>query len=119
MVEEHAEGNAAPATSENDWVRLISNDGYTFLIRRKVAMNSGTLKNMLNEESNFAEAATNTCMISERGIIVEKLCEYLSYKALYQNSPQKETPEFQERLQPEIALDLLMAADYYEDPTES
>lgn len=40
------------------------------------------------------------------GIIVEKLCEYLSYKDLYQNSPPKEIPDFQERLQPEIALDL-------------
>ncbi|KZT64666.1 POZ domain-containing protein [Daedalea quercina L-15889] len=108
------QGNAAPTTSDNDWVKLISTDGYTFFIRRKVAMNSGTLKNMLNEESNFAEAATNTCMIEERGIIVEKLCEYLSYKSLYQDLPPKEIPEFQERVQPEIVLDLLMAADYYE-----
>lgn len=80
---------------------------------------------LIGTTGNFAEAATNTCMIEERsantirllslvlmrwsrcsGIIVEKLCEYLSYKALYQSSPPKEIPEFQERLQPEIALDL-------------
>ncbi|KAH9914428.1 POZ domain-containing protein [Fomitopsis serialis] len=109
-----AQGTAAASASDKDWVKLVSTDGYTFLIPRKVAMNSGTLKNMLSEESNFAEAATNTCMIEERGIIVEKLCEYLSYKTLYQDSPPKEIPDFQERLQPEIALDLLMAADYYE-----
>ncbi|KAH9830184.1 BTB/POZ protein [Rhodofomes roseus] len=105
---------ASTSTSDNDWVKLISKDGYTFLIRRKVAMNSGTLKNMVSVESNFAEAATNTCTIDDRGIIVEKLCEYLSYKNLYKDSPPKEIPDFLERLQPEIALDLLMAADYYE-----
>lgn len=37
---------------ENDgWVKLVSSDGYAFLIKRSVAMMSGTLKNMLNFDS--------------------------------------------------------------------
>lgn len=37
---------------DNDaWVKLVSSDGYSFLIKRSVAMMSGTLKNMLNFDS--------------------------------------------------------------------
>ncbi|KZT06615.1 POZ domain-containing protein [Laetiporus sulphureus 93-53] len=100
--------------NDSEWVKLVSNDGYSFLIRKKVAMGSGTLKNMLSEESNFSEAVTNTCAINERGVVLEKLCEYLSYKALYENAPQRDIPDFTERITPEIALELLVAADYYE-----
>ncbi|PCH41925.1 transcriptional elongation regulator [Wolfiporia cocos MD-104 SS10] len=101
--------------SDSDWVKLVSRDGHSYLIPRKVAIGSGTLRNMLSAESNFAEAASNTCFIDERAIVVEKLCEYLFYKALYESVPQKEPiPDFQERIPPEVALELLMAADYYE-----
>lgn len=42
-----------------------------------------------------------------RGIIVEKLCEYLQYKYTYENVPPKEDiPDFLERIQPEIVLEL-------------
>ncbi|EMD36150.1 hypothetical protein CERSUDRAFT_124161 [Gelatoporia subvermispora B] len=100
----------------NDWVRLTSNDGYSFLVRRHVACGSVTLKNMLSAESSFAEAVSNTCHLDERGAVVERLCEYLQYKALYDNSRMKkeEIPDFLERLPPEVAIELLMAADYYE-----
>lgn len=37
---------------DNDgWVKLVSSDGYAFLIKRSVATMSGTLKNMLNFDS--------------------------------------------------------------------
>ncbi|OCH84078.1 POZ domain-containing protein [Obba rivulosa] len=102
---------------DNDWVRLISADGYSFLVRRHVACRSGTLKNMLSMESSFSEAVSNTCtMKDERGAVVERLCEYLQFKAIYDNGSLKkeELPDFTERLAPEVALELLMAADYYE-----
>lgn len=39
---------------ENDsWVKLVSSDGYAFLVKRSVAMMSGTLKNMLNFDSQI------------------------------------------------------------------
>ncbi|EKM48322.1 uncharacterized protein PHACADRAFT_167536 [Phanerochaete carnosa HHB-10118-sp] len=99
--------------SPEDWIRLISTDGYSYLVQRKVAVMSGTLRNMLNND--FAEAASNTCPINERGIIVEKLCEYLQYKHTYENAlPRQDGPDFTERIPPEIALELLVAADYYD-----
>lgn len=39
-----------------EWVRLVSTDGYSFLVKRKVAMVSGTLKNMLGSESEKLKA---------------------------------------------------------------
>ncbi|KAI0635422.1 POZ domain-containing protein [Trametes polyzona] len=99
----------------NEWVRLTSNDGYDFLVKRKVAMCSGTLRNSLSEESSFSEALSNTSHTNERAIIVEKLCEYLTYKSLYESAKKnEEIPDFQERVYPEISLELLVAADYYD-----
>ncbi|GBE84491.1 POZ domain-containing protein [Sparassis latifolia] len=100
--------------NDMEWVKLVSNDGHSFLIRRKVAVRSGTLRQMLSSESNFAEAVSKTCRILERPIVVEKLCEYLSYKSVYEGVPSRELPGFTERVMPEIALELLMTADYYE-----
>ena len=46
-------------------------------------------------------------MTVHRGVIVEKLCEYLTFKTLYEKAPPKEDiPDFTERLAPEIALEL-------------
>ncbi|PIL27183.1 hypothetical protein GSI_10325 [Ganoderma sinense ZZ0214-1] len=100
----------------NEWVRLTSSDGYHYLVRRKVAMCSGTLKNSLSEDGgSFVEAISNTCTMNERGIIVEKLSEYLIYKFTYENAKKNEDiPDFQERVNPEISLELLVAADYYD-----
>ncbi|EIW56079.1 POZ domain-containing protein [Trametes versicolor FP-101664 SS1] len=99
----------------NEWVRLTSTDGYEFLVKRKVAACSGTLRNSLSAESHFSEALSNTAHTNERAVIVEKLCEYLSYKSLYESAKKnEEIPDFQERVYPEISLELLVAADYYD-----
>lgn len=101
----------------DDWVKLVSSDGYSFLVKRNVAMVSGTLKTMLSADSPFREALANTCTISERAVLVEKVCEYMAFKAQYENAgPKEEIPlnEFTERIPPEVALELLLAADYLE-----
>lgn len=42
-----------------------------------------------------------------RAIIVEKVMEYLSHKHLYGKAgPREEIPDFQDRIVPEIALEL-------------
>lgn len=60
----NAKKNVQAGKNPEDWIRLVSTDGYSYLVKRKVAMMSGTLRNMLNND--FAEAASNTCPIQER-----------------------------------------------------
>jgi len=102
---------------EDEWVRLTSTDGFSVIVKRKVATGSGTLKSMLSAESSFSEALTNTCPINERGAVVEKVCEYMAFKSYHTSTnPKEEVPvnEFMERIPPEVALELLLAADYLE-----
>ena len=47
--------------------------------------------------------------VSPRGIIVEKLLEYMAFRAHWESATRKEDPpvqEFMERLPPEIVLEL-------------
>ncbi|KAG2074441.1 POZ domain-containing protein [Suillus decipiens] len=114
--------NDAGAEKRDDWVKITSSDGYSFLVKRSVAAISGTLKNMLSEDSSFREAIANTCPISERAAVVEKVCEYMSFKAYYEGPGSKEgvdVNEFTERIPPEVALELLLAADYLEGVLDS
>ena len=44
---------------------------------------------------------------ASRGVVVEKLCEYLQYKWTYEKaSPKEDIPDFNERIPPEVALEL-------------
>ena len=43
-----------------DTVKLISADGFEFIIDRKAAMKSGTIRNMLSSPAQFTEAIHNT-----------------------------------------------------------
>ncbi|KAK0479964.1 BTB/POZ protein [Armillaria luteobubalina] len=105
-------------SKDEDWVRIESNDGFSFLVRRRVANISGTIKNSLDTESGFSEAESKTYVAREyRGLIVQKLLEYMCFKAHYEKvGPKEEVPvnEFLERIPPEIVLELLLAADYQE-----
>ncbi|KIJ95832.1 hypothetical protein K443DRAFT_682708, partial [Laccaria amethystina LaAM-08-1] len=117
---------------DSDWVRLETTDGFTYLVKRKVALASGTMRNMLDPTSGYTEAKTRICSMKERGIITEKLVEYMCFKTHYESAATKEdipANEFMERVPPEIILELfvfslpprwadksgrLLAADYQE-----
>ncbi|KIY50251.1 hypothetical protein FISHEDRAFT_71859 [Fistulina hepatica ATCC 64428] len=97
-----------PAMDDEQWVRLNSSDGYTFLVKRKVLNMSPFLKDMFSTGSGV-ESETKTGTLDERGIIVEKLLEYLSFKCHYQTvGAREEVPahDFIERIPPEIVLEL-------------
>jgi hypothetical protein len=47
-----------------------------------------------------------------RAVVLEKVCQYLYYKVQNNNSIGKDIPEFP--IEPELALELLMASDYLE-----
>ncbi|KAF9653550.1 POZ domain-containing protein [Thelephora ganbajun] len=95
-----------------DWVCMTSPDGFTFLVKGKVAVVSGTLKNSLT--SGLEESQTKLIVMTERGVVAGKLVEYLAHKSIYEKEGATDIPDFAERVAPEIALELLMAADYYE-----
>ncbi|KAJ3039319.1 hypothetical protein HDV00_012312 [Rhizophlyctis rosea] len=93
-------------------VKLISADGFEFVIDRKCAMASGTIKNMLSSPGQFTESVQNEINFRDiKAVILEKVCKYLYYKVRHTNTS-SEIPDFS--IEPEIALELLMAADFLE-----
>ena len=73
-------------------------------------MLSGTIKSMLSTPAEFAEQASNEIRFREISTpILEKVIEYFYFKLKYSHST-TEIPEF--KIEPEIALDLLMASNF-------
>ncbi|GAA5846168.1 hypothetical protein JCM3766R1_005656 [Sporobolomyces carnicolor] len=94
----------------SEWVTLISDDGFRFVLPRSAALGSGLVQDALT--SDFAEASSNTVSLPEqRPEIVEKVAEYLMYKERYSHSKEN-VPDFKDRVKPETALELLMISDY-------
>ncbi|EIE21569.1 POZ domain-containing protein [Coccomyxa subellipsoidea C-169] len=92
-------------------VKLVSAEGFEFIIDHKAACVSNTIKQMLSSEGNFTETELGEISFPEiSSPILEKICEYFYYKLRYQNESSNSIPEFQ--LPPEIALELLKAANY-------
>ncbi|RDB30043.1 Elongin-C [Hypsizygus marmoreus] len=106
-----------PEAKDTDWIKITSTDGFEYMIKRKIANTSGTIRSMLDTEMNYAEAVSRVCPLVQRGIIVEKALEYMAFRAHYESlGPKEDIPvnEFLERLPPEIVLEVLLAADYLE-----
>uniref|UniRef100_A0A2K6EZ62 Elongin-C n=1 Tax=Propithecus coquereli TaxID=379532 RepID=A0A2K6EZ62_PROCO len=92
------------------YVKLIASDGHEFIVKREHALTSGTIKAMLSGPGQFAENETNEVNFREiLSHVLSKLCTYFTYKVRYTNSFM-EIPEFP--IAPEIALELLMAANF-------
>ncbi|KAK5130333.1 elongin C [Cryomyces antarcticus] len=107
-----------------DYVTLVSNDGFEFVVQRSSACIAEAIKRMLDPrrpaldkqvvltdalEDNFSEAQTNTCKFENiSGVVLEKVCEYLYYHEKFRD--QKDVPDMD--IPPELCLELLMAADY-------
>eukprot|EP00126_Sphaerothecum_destruens_P013090 Sdes_comp22395_c0_seq1m20861 len=97
-------------SSDVHYVKLISSDGHEFIINRNSAMVSGTIKSMLSGPGQFSENESNEINFREiKSHILEKVCKYFYYKVRFTNST-TEIPEFP--IEPENALDLLMAANF-------
>ena len=91
------------------FVKLVSAEGSEFYIDRSVACAaSKTIRTML--EGGFREATDNVIHFPEiSNYILEKVLQYLYYQVKYSNSTGR-IPEFP--IEPEIALELLIAAKY-------
>ncbi|XP_055972892.1 elongin-C-like [Sorex fumeus] len=88
------------------YVKLISSDGHEFIVKREHVLTSESIKAMLSGPGQFAENETNEVNFRE---IPSHVCMYFTYKVRYTNSS-TEIPEFP--IAPEIALELLMAANF-------
>lgn len=73
--------------AQDDWIRVTSRDGFSFIVKRNVVFRSGTLRNMLDERrmplipgsatlpscshdlpypDSFTEAVQKVCPVDER-----------------------------------------------------
>nr|XP_021206931.1 transcription elongation factor B polypeptide 1 isoform X1 [Bombyx mori] len=92
------------------YVKLVSSDGHEFIVKREHALISGTIKAMLSGPGQFAENEANEVNFREiPSHVLQKVCMYFTYKVRYTNSS-TEIPEFP--IAPEIALEVLMAANF-------
>ncbi|CAM6007406.1 unnamed protein product [Sphagnum balticum] len=93
---------------KEDTVRLISAEGYEFVIEREAALVSNTLKNMLTSTGGFTETQLGEVRFPEISApILEKVCQYFYWSLQFASG--KET-EF--HIEPEMTLELMMAANY-------
>ena len=107
--------NEAVATAKGDIykmdpVKLIAADGSEIILDRRAANVSGTIKNMLSGPGNFSEAQQGEVKFPEISAkTLEKVVQYFHYKLRYTNHA-GQLPEF--KIEPEHALELLMAANF-------
>ena len=90
-------------------VKIVSAEDHEFYVDRKTAMVSGTIRAMLSGQ--FAESSGDIKFPEISGAILEKVIQYMYYKVKYTKSTVP-IPEFP--IEPELALELLMAANYLE-----
>ena len=101
---------ASVASNREMAVKLVSAEGFEFVVDRHAAMVSNAVKNMLSSGMPFREGAEGVINLPDiRAPILEKVCQYMYYKLKYTNSTVR-IPEFV--IEPEIALELLMAANF-------
>lgn len=92
------------------YIKLISSDGHEFIIKREFALASTSIRIMLSGPCHYAENEVNLKDMSSH--VLQRVCEYLAYKARYSDSIERapDIPEFP--LSTESAMDVLMAGLY-------
>lgn len=102
---------AMSAHGEKKSVKLISAEGFEYVVDYDAACVSNTIKNMLSSQGNFIENEHGEIRFPEITTpVLEVVCKYFHYKLRYANTASKNIPEF--KVAPEMALELLMAANY-------
>ncbi|QIW98856.1 hypothetical protein AMS68_004374 [Peltaster fructicola] len=95
--------------AETNYITLVSNDGFSFVVKRSAANVSHTLKGMLDVSRGFAESKTNMIRFENiTGETLEVVAQYLYHKEKYLDT--KDAPDLDLPL--ESVLEVLMAADY-------
>ena len=99
--------NKDPEDTQGRFIKLISKDDHEFYIDKRCAMVSGTIRAML--DGQFAESRGEIRLPEISTKVLEKIVQYLYYKVRYTNSSQR-VPNFD--IEPEIALELLIASNF-------
>uniref|UniRef100_A0A1I7T7C3 Elongin-C n=1 Tax=Caenorhabditis tropicalis TaxID=1561998 RepID=A0A1I7T7C3_9PELO len=95
---------------ESEYVKLVSSDEHEFIIKRELALTSGTIRAMLSGPGVYQENESNIVYFREiPSHVLQKVCQYFAYKVRYTHAA-TEIPEFP--IPPEVALELLMAANF-------
>jgi len=90
-------------------VKLISAEGFEFVVDKKAAMVSNTLRNMLTSTGGFSEMRQGEVRFPEISTrILEKICRYFYWSLHYSSGT--ESSEFAIDL--DTTLELMMAANY-------
>ncbi|KAG5603029.1 hypothetical protein H5410_034399 [Solanum commersonii] len=72
---------------KEDTVKLISREGFEFIIDKKAAMVSQTIRNMLTSPGSFAETEHGQVTFPEiNTTILEKICQYFYWSLQYARS---------------------------------
>ncbi|XP_022883212.1 elongin-C-like isoform X3 [Olea europaea var. sylvestris] len=72
---------------KEDMVKLISAEGFEFVIDKKAAMVSQTIRNMLTSPGSFAETEHGEVTFPEISTtILEKICQYFYWSLQYARS---------------------------------
>jgi hypothetical protein len=101
-------GDPSNNVEDRVYIKLVSAEGYEFFLDKSVAIISGTIKTML--EGSFREAQDNIIRFPDiSGYILDRVVRYLHYKERFSNAATR-IPEF--IIEPEYALELLIAAKY-------
>ena len=73
-------------SSKESTVRLISAEGFEFVIDYEAACVSNTIKNMLSSQGSFTESELGEIKFPEISTpILEKVCQYFYYKLRHTN----------------------------------
>eukprot|EP00771_Trimastix_marina_P002510 gnl/Trimastix_PCT/3639.p1 GENE.gnl/Trimastix_PCT/3639~~gnl/Trimastix_PCT/3639.p1 ORF type:complete len:120 (+),score=22.18 gnl/Trimastix_PCT/3639:2-361(+) len=97
-----------PDQEAPEFVTLRSCDDFEFIVDKKCAMVSGTIRTML--QSSFLEAKEQVIRFPDiPAVLLEQAIEYFYYKVRYTNSTEPYPPF---KVHPEMALQLLMVANY-------
>jgi transcription elongation factor B subunit 1 len=92
-------------------VKLISADGFEFIVDYQAAIVSKTIKNMLSSTGSYTETETGEVRFGDISApILEKVCQYFYFRLRHEHAATKTIPEF--KFPPEMALELLRAANY-------
>lgn len=93
-----------------EYVKLVSNDGHEFVIKRKYAMTSGTISAMLTGPGMFKENQTNVIHLQDISAnVLHLICLYFTYYALFDKS-KTDIPPF--NIPESMAMKVLMAANF-------